>query len=275
MAGKKTGRIIISLQEQRLCYVNAEGVVMMVCPTTTGRGSLPTPQGSYFVEDRMLRRVSQEFPGAVMLWCLLLSGGRGFCIHQGTLFGLDKDWDEGSHGCIRLDWYSAMLLYSIAKKGDTIEVRQEFPTGLLGADAQKNKGGLRVYFAVQKPKGLEGVCEFLSPLARPYGDALVGRDIKVENRVLTNNIIALILDSSALTWEYRLTGLDPRVRAFLASPHTKAFQPMFRPVPRGQIVKDRLFGIILDGCAITISADVLNSELEKRQMPRIPDMVMP
>lgn len=135
-------RIDVSLSAQRL-WVYRNGVEIGSSPISSGRGTKPTPPGSYSIlekkpmhrstlygawvnaEGREVRAAKASDPvpagyryvSAKMPWMQRLTWD-GICLHQGPLPGY-----PASSGCIRLPQAFAERLYTVTKVGTPIVVR--------------------------------------------------------------------------------------------------------------------------------------------------------
>ena len=108
-------RIVVSLNEQRL-YFYRDGRVAFTTRLSTGRKSMPTPQGEFYVSDKDARHQSSIYH-CPMPFFMRLSGA-AFGIHYGVNPGY-----PASHGCIRVgSMRDAAYLFQLTPEGTPVTV---------------------------------------------------------------------------------------------------------------------------------------------------------
>lgn len=102
--------VIVSIPEQR-GYVYRDGVLIAVTTCSTGRKGHRTPTGVFSVLQKDKDHVSSTYKGAKMPFMERLTWS-GIALHAGNLPGY-----PASHGCIRLPYEFAGLLFGISHLG--------------------------------------------------------------------------------------------------------------------------------------------------------------
>jgi len=123
---KLANRIEINLQKQELTYFIG-GVAWRRYPVSTGKASMPTPTGKFFVTNK----VKKAWSGTYKLWMpyWLGLGNGSFGIHELPLWpsgyreGEDHLGKPVSHGCIRLGIGPAQYLYERVGTGTEVIIK--------------------------------------------------------------------------------------------------------------------------------------------------------
>jgi len=115
--------MIVSLPEQ-LAYVYRNGVVIGVATVSTGKKGHETPTGVFTVLQKHADHYSSIYDSAPMPYMQRLTWS-GVALHAGRLPGY-----PASHGCVRMPYEFARLLYAEASTGLTVVVSDEkqFPS---------------------------------------------------------------------------------------------------------------------------------------------------
>jgi lipoprotein-anchoring transpeptidase ErfK/SrfK len=137
-----TGKVIgVSIAEQRLyAYENGQAVYSTL--VMTGRGSLPTPTGTFHVFAKLSpttfyspwpKGSPEWYPPTYINYALEFKPG-GFFLHDATwhsVFGPGTNawhddpefgWQNGSHGCVAMPLDAAAWLYNWAPIGTTVNI---------------------------------------------------------------------------------------------------------------------------------------------------------
>ncbi len=102
--------IIVSIPEQ-IVHVYRGGVEIGKATCSTGRKGHATPTGGFVVLQKDLNHVSSIYTGGRMPFMERLTW-RGVALHAGNLPGY-----PASHGCIRLPYHFAQLLFGVTHLG--------------------------------------------------------------------------------------------------------------------------------------------------------------
>jgi hypothetical protein len=110
--------LIVSLPEQ-LAYVYRNGVIIGASTVSTGKKGHETPTGVFTILQKNKDHYSNLYNNAPMPYMQRLTWS-GIAIHAGRLPGY-----PASHGCVRLPYEFAQLLYGETKTGLTVVVSDE------------------------------------------------------------------------------------------------------------------------------------------------------
>jgi hypothetical protein len=115
--------MIVSLPEQ-LAYVYRNGVVIGVSTVSTGKSGHETPTGVFTILQKHADHYSNIYNSAPMPYMQRLTWS-GVALHAGRLPGY-----PASHGCVRMPYEFARLLYAESSMGITVVVSDEtqFPS---------------------------------------------------------------------------------------------------------------------------------------------------
>jgi len=115
--------MIVSLPEQ-LAYVYRNGVIIGASTVSTGKKGHETPTGVFTILQKHEDHYSNLYNNAPMPYMQRLTWG-GVALHAGKLPGY-----PASHGCVRMPYEFAQLLYGETKTGLTVIVsdEKEFPS---------------------------------------------------------------------------------------------------------------------------------------------------
>jgi hypothetical protein len=115
--------VIVSLTEQ-LAYVYRNGVVIGVATVSTGKKGHETPTGVFTILQKHADHYSSIYDAAPMPYMQRLTWS-GVALHAGRLPGY-----PASHGCVRMPYEFARLLYAESSTGITVVVsdEQQFPS---------------------------------------------------------------------------------------------------------------------------------------------------
>jgi hypothetical protein len=115
--------MIVSLPEQ-LAYVYRNGVVIGVATVSTGKEGHETPTGVFTILQKHADHYSNIYNAAPMPYMQRLTWS-GVALHAGRLPGY-----PASHGCVRMPYEFARLLYAESSTGITVIVSDEeqFPS---------------------------------------------------------------------------------------------------------------------------------------------------
>jgi hypothetical protein len=121
----KTGPIVmvVSLPEQ-LAYVYRNGVAIGISTVSTGKKGNETPTGVFTILQKHADHYSNVYNNAPMPYMQRLTWS-GVALHAGKLPGY-----PASHGCVRMPYEFARLLYDESSTGITVVVsdEKEFPS---------------------------------------------------------------------------------------------------------------------------------------------------
>jgi lipoprotein-anchoring transpeptidase ErfK/SrfK len=107
--------VVVNIKEQRL-YLYRDGLPTFTTELSTGRRSLPTPRGEFYVSEKDAHHISSVYHCA-MHYYLRLSG-EPFGIHYGRNPGY-----PASHGCIRVGKIQdAVYLFQVVPAGTTVTI---------------------------------------------------------------------------------------------------------------------------------------------------------
>ena len=107
--------LIVSLATQR-AVIYRNGLPIGITTVSTGRPGYRTPTGVFTVLQRRVEHYSSTYNNAPMPYMQRLTWG-GVALHGGNLPGY-----PASHGCIRLPFEFAQLLYRTTKVGMTVVI---------------------------------------------------------------------------------------------------------------------------------------------------------
>ena len=115
--------MVVSLPEQ-LAYVYRNGVIIGASTVSTGKKGHETPTGVFTILQKHEDHYSNLYNNAPMPYMQRLTWS-GVALHAGKLPGY-----PASHGCVRMPYEFAQLLYGETKTGLTVVVSDEkkFPT---------------------------------------------------------------------------------------------------------------------------------------------------
>ncbi len=115
--------LIVSLPEQ-LAYVYRNGVIIGASTVSTGKKGHETPTGVFTILQKHADHYSNLYQNAPMPYMQRLTWS-GVALHAGRLPGY-----PASHGCVRMPYEFAQLLYGETKTGLTVIVSDEksFPS---------------------------------------------------------------------------------------------------------------------------------------------------
>ncbi len=120
-------RLEIDLKNQRLKYY-VKGFVWRDYPVSSGKASMPTPQGKFFVVNKEAKAWSNKYRLWMPYWLGL--GNGSFGIHELPLW--PNGYREGanhlgkpvSHGCIRLGIGPAKYIYERVGTGTEVIIKK-------------------------------------------------------------------------------------------------------------------------------------------------------
>jgi hypothetical protein len=117
--------MIVSLPEQ-LAYVYRNGVVIGVATVSTGKKGHETPTGVFTILQKHADHYSSIYDSAPMPYMQRLTWS-GVALHAGRLPGY-----PASHGCVRMPYEFARVLYAQSATGITVVVSDEkqFPSNV-------------------------------------------------------------------------------------------------------------------------------------------------
>jgi lipoprotein-anchoring transpeptidase ErfK/SrfK len=108
--------LVIDLSTQRaLLFRN--GALIAVSTVSTGRRGRGTPTGVFTVLQKQVRHRSRTYDDAPMPYMERLTW-KGVAMHAGHVAG-----HPASHGCIRLPWGFAKLLYGVTRLGTPVIIK--------------------------------------------------------------------------------------------------------------------------------------------------------
>jgi lipoprotein-anchoring transpeptidase ErfK/SrfK len=108
--------LVVDLSAQRaLLYRN--GVLIAASTVSTGKRGRSTPTGVFTVLQKEVRHRSRTYDDAPMPYMQRLTW-KGVAMHAGRVRGY-----PASHGCIRLPWGFAKLLYGVTRIGTPVMIR--------------------------------------------------------------------------------------------------------------------------------------------------------
>jgi hypothetical protein len=115
--------LVVSLPEQ-LAYVYRNGVIIGATTVSTGKKGHETPTGVFTILQKNENHYSNLYNNAPMPYMQRLTWS-GVALHAGRLPGY-----PASHGCVRMPYEFAMLLFGETKTGLTVIVSDEktFPS---------------------------------------------------------------------------------------------------------------------------------------------------
>ena len=115
--------LVVSLPEQ-LAYVYRNGVIIGASTVSTGKKGHETPTGVFTILQKHEDHYSNLYNDAPMPYMQRLTWS-GVALHAGRLPGY-----PASHGCVRMPYKFANLLYGVTKTGLTVIVADEteFPS---------------------------------------------------------------------------------------------------------------------------------------------------
>ena len=115
--------MVVSLPDQR-AHVYRNGVVIGVATVSTGKKGHETPTGVFTILEKDVDHHSNIYNAAPMPYMERLTWS-GVALHAGKLPGY-----PASHGCVRMPYEFAKLLFAETKKGMTVVVSDEsqFPS---------------------------------------------------------------------------------------------------------------------------------------------------
>ncbi|MGI9246407.1 MAG: L,D-transpeptidase, partial [Steroidobacteraceae bacterium] len=115
--------MVVSLDEQ-LAYVYRNGVLIGAATVSTGKKGYETPTGVFTILQKHADHYSSIYDSAPMPYMQRLTWS-GVALHAGRLPGY-----PASHGCVRMPYDFAQLLYSESSMGVTVVVADEkrFPS---------------------------------------------------------------------------------------------------------------------------------------------------
>lgn len=108
--------LLISLSTQR-AFLYRNGALIGVSTVSTGRRGRGTPTGAFTILQKQVRHRSRTYDDAPMPYMQRLTW-KGVAIHAGHVSG-----SPASHGCIRLPWGFAKLLYGVTRLGTPVIIR--------------------------------------------------------------------------------------------------------------------------------------------------------
>lgn len=115
--------LVVSLPDQR-AHVYRNGVIIGVTTVSTGKKGHETPTGIFTILEKDVDHHSSIYNSAPMPYMERLTWS-GVALHAGKLPGY-----PASHGCVRMPYEFAKLLFAETKKGMTVVVSDEahFPS---------------------------------------------------------------------------------------------------------------------------------------------------
>jgi hypothetical protein len=117
-------RIVVDLDHHR-AYVYQNGALIGISTISAGRRGHGTPTGSYPILQKAVYHRSNIYSNAPMPYMQRLTWG-GIALHAGHFSGYNQ-----SHGCIRLPWSFAKLLFSVTSLGGQVDVVRSWNPGAL------------------------------------------------------------------------------------------------------------------------------------------------
>jgi hypothetical protein len=130
IAKAENGKVVdISIDDQTMTVIENYHVINKFA-VSTGKWDMPTPIGTFYVQNHILDAYSQPYDLYMPYW---MGIGAGYGIHGlpywkyswGNVYeGVDHLGIRVSHGCIRLSVANAEWLYSWAPNGTTVIIHQ-------------------------------------------------------------------------------------------------------------------------------------------------------
>ncbi len=115
-------RIVVDLGTHR-AYVFRGGALIGISTVSTGRRGHATPAGSFPILEKAAWHRSNLYSNAPMPFMQRLTWG-GIALHAGRFSGNNQ-----SHGCIRLPWGFARLLFAVTAPGSEVDIVRTFGKG--------------------------------------------------------------------------------------------------------------------------------------------------
>lgn len=113
--GVRSARVIVDLDRHR-AYVYQGGALIGVSTISAGRPGHGTPSGTFPILEKSVHHRSNIYSNAPMPFMQRLTWG-GIALHAGSFSGGNQ-----SHGCIRLPWNFARLLFGVTALGGEVDV---------------------------------------------------------------------------------------------------------------------------------------------------------
>jgi len=119
-----TDAVVISIAEQMI-YVYKNGVCICSDSCVTGKNSTPTPRGEFEIEDKELCRTltGKDYEVEVQFWMPFYDGCGMHDASWREVFGGDIYEENGSHGCVNLDYSTAETIYYNCSVGTPVIVK--------------------------------------------------------------------------------------------------------------------------------------------------------
>lgn len=111
--------MVVVSRDDQLAFVYRNGIEIARATVSTGKPGHTTPTGVFHVLEKDADHRSSTYAGAPMPFMQRLTWD-GIALHAGNLPGY-----PASHGCVRLPYEFAHLLYGITHKGCTVVVASE------------------------------------------------------------------------------------------------------------------------------------------------------
>jgi lipoprotein-anchoring transpeptidase ErfK/SrfK len=142
LAASATGKVIDVSTTEQMLYAYENGNTVYSTPVMTGRGSLPTPLGTFHVFAKLSpttfvspwpKGSPNWYPPTHINYALEFKQG-GYFLHDATwhsVFGPGTNephydpefgWQDGSHGCVAMALDAAAWLYNWAPIGTTVSI---------------------------------------------------------------------------------------------------------------------------------------------------------
>lgn len=128
VVGRESGKYIdINLSAQRLGIIEGEQIVS-VYAVSTGKWSMPTPQGKFQINSKVPRAYSKRYNLYMPYWMAFV--GSDYGIHElpewanGYKEGANHLGTPVSHGCVRLDVGAAETVYNWTEIGTSVYVHK-------------------------------------------------------------------------------------------------------------------------------------------------------
>lgn len=115
-SNRSSNHVVVDIAKQRAYLLNSSGSILINTPISSGRSGYPTPRGGYGMTERVRSgKVSTIYGVSMPFWMRL--GGSVFGLHAGYLPGF-----PASHGCVRLPFDMAQLIYDHTSYGTRVNI---------------------------------------------------------------------------------------------------------------------------------------------------------
>lgn len=111
-----SNHVVVDISKQRAFLLDSSGNVLINTPISSGRPGYDTPRGGYGMTERVRSgKVSTIYGVGMPFWMRL--GGSLVGLHAGYLPGF-----PASHGCVRLPYDMAELIYDHTSYGTRVDI---------------------------------------------------------------------------------------------------------------------------------------------------------